>query len=425
VGEIVRQLRVFFVALTLIFACGPAVAAKYASIIVDTATGAVLHAQNPDERAYPASLTKMMTLYMVFEALKAKRVTMETPLPVSLNASRKPPSKLGLKKGQTILLRDAIRALITKSANDVATVVAEALGGSEPRFAHMMTTRARALGMGRTTFRNASGLPNKGQMSTVRDMARLGIALQRDFPQYYGLFATKEFEYKGRRFRNHNRLLTRYDGTDGIKTGYIRDSGFNIVVSVERKGRRLIGAVFGGKSAGRRDRHMAQLLSGAFKAIFDGDNPPVEPLPALIADKDDDPSGTTDEHEDERGEAIAAARPPRAATAGVAVAAVPAPPAAPEGSAENPTVEQWAVQVGAFNRYAPAHLAATRAARQVPALMNLQIVIVPGKSRSRPLYRARLVGLDEEKARAACRALLKRDFKCLPIKHETTRVITR
>jgi D-alanyl-D-alanine carboxypeptidase len=414
-GETLRQFRVFCMALILIFSAWPAAAAKYAAIVVDTATGAVLHAQNPDERAYPASLTKMMTLYMVFEHISAKKISMETMLPISARAARQPPSRLGLKKGQKISVRDAVHALITKSANDVAAVVAEALGGSETRFAYMMTLRARKLGMSRTTFRNASGLPHRGQTSTVRDMARLGIALQRDFPQYYALFATKSFEYKGRRYRNHNRLLGRYDGTDGIKTGYIRDSGFNIVVSVERKGRRLIGVVFGGKSAGRRDRQMARLLTDAFKSVFDGDSPPAEPLPALVADNDLDTAGATDEHDDDKGETVIAR----------ALAAVaPAPPAAPEGSAEVPTPEEWAVQVGAYNRYAPAHLAATGAARKVPSLLNTRVVIVPGKSRRRPLYRARLVGLDQKKAQEACRELRKQDFKCLAIKHETQRVAT-
>jgi len=208
----VRLIRVFFMALLLVSVGLPAFAAKYASIVVDTGTGAILHAENPDERAYPASLTKMMTLYLVFEALKAKTITMDKLLPVSAYAAGRPPSKLGLRKGQRISVRDAIGALITKSANDVASVVAEGLGGTEARFAHMMTVRARKLGMSRTTFRNASGLPNSKQTSTVRDMARLGIALQRDFPEYYGLFATKAYDYKGQSYRNHNRLLTAYDG---------------------------------------------------------------------------------------------------------------------------------------------------------------------------------------------------------------------
>jgi D-alanyl-D-alanine carboxypeptidase len=406
-------------ALLLISVGLPAFAAKYASIVVDTATGAILHAENPDERAYPASLTKMMTLYLVFEALKAKTITMDKLLPVSAYAASRPPSKLGLRKGQTISVRDAIGALITKSANDVASVVAEGLGGTEARFAHMMTVRARKLGMSRTTFRNASGLPNGKQTSTVRDMARLGIALQRDFPEYYGLFATKAYDYKGQSYRNHNRLLAAYEGTDGIKTGYIRASGFNIVVSVERKGRRLIGVMFGGKSSGRRDRQIAQLLTDAFDAVFDGDNPPVQQLPALIASDDDaDTRDVADEKtgtdEQEPGEMAVAS----------AVGDAPVGDAQ-EGSADAPTLDEWAVQVGAFNRYAPAHLAATRAARQLPVLVGLRVVVVPSKARRGNLYRARLVGLEREKARDACRELRARKFQCLAIKHETSLVATQ
>ncbi|MPY71965.1 MAG: D-alanyl-D-alanine carboxypeptidase [Alphaproteobacteria bacterium] len=407
-------------ALLLISVGLPALAAKYASIVVDTGTGAILHAENPDERAYPASLTKMMTLYLVFEALKAKAITMDKLLPVSAYAAGRPPSKLGLRKGQTISVRDAIGALITKSANDVASVVAEGLGGTEARFAHMMTVRARKLGMSRTTFRNASGLPNRHQTSTVRDMARLGIALQRDFPEYYGLFATKSYDYKGQSYRNHNRLLTAYEGTDGIKTGYIRASGFNIVVSVERKGRRLIGVMIGGKSSGRRDRQIAQLLTDAFAAVFDGDNPPVQQLPALIASDDDD-AGTKDMADDksgtdeqEPGETAVAS-----AVGDVAVGD------AQEGSADAPALDEWAVQVGAFNRYAPAHLAATRAARQLPVLIGLRVVVVPSKARRGSLYRARLVGLDREKARDACRELRERKFQCLAIKHESPLTATQ
>ena len=411
-GSAACRVCVIFVAwlLFLLSAGVPARAAINASIVVDTGTGAVLHAVNPDERAYPASLTKMMTLYLVFEALKSKRITMDQKLPVSATATRRPPSKLGLQKGDTITVRAAIADLVTKSANDVATVVAEALGETEPRFAHMMTVRARQLGMHRTTFRNASGLPNRGQVSTVRDMARLGIALQRDFPEYFRFFAMKDFEFDGRRYRNHNRLLTAFDGTDGIKTGYIRASGFNIVVSVERRGRRLIGVVFGGKSAGRRDRQMQRLLANAFDAILQGDSPPVVPLPALVADAAaEEQSGATDEHDEAGGETVVAAAAP----------VPPLKPEATEGSAEVPAAEEWAVQVGAFNRYAPAHLAATRAAREVPGLLNLRVVIVPSKSRRGRLYRARLVGLSQPEARSACRELRAKNFKCLAIKHET------
>ena len=227
--------------------------ARYASMVVDAESGQVLHAVNADTRNYPASLTKMMTLFLVFDALEKGTLRLDQPLPVSKRAAGMPPSKLGLKQGQTITVEDAILALVTKSANDVAVVIAEALGGQETTFAKMMTERAQELGMSRTTFRNASGLPNRGQKSTARDMVRLAQALMEDHDKYYHYFSTQSFTYQGRTYRNHNRLLKGYKGTDGIKTGYIRASGFNLVSSVERDGRRVIAVVFGGKTSRSRD----------------------------------------------------------------------------------------------------------------------------------------------------------------------------
>ena len=225
----------------------PAVA-KYASIVIDADTGAVLHEVNADTRNYPASLTKIMTLYMVFEALGDSRLKLDDKLQFSVRATRQPPSKLGLGPADTITVENAILALVTKSANDVAVVIAEALGVTEKRFARLMTNKALALGMSRTSFRNASGLPNKGQLSSARDMSILAQAMLRDFPELYGYFSTRRFTYRGATYRNHNKLLGKYDGMDGIKTGYIRASGYNLVASVEREGRRLIAVVFGGES---------------------------------------------------------------------------------------------------------------------------------------------------------------------------------
>jgi len=196
--------------------------ARYASIVVDADSGQVLHAVNADTRNYPASLTKMMTLYMLFEQLEKGAMTLDQALPVSKRAAGMPPSKLGLKQGGSIKVEDAILALTTKSANDVAVVVAEALGGTEINFAKLMTARAQEIGMTRSTFRNASGLPNRGQKSTARDMVRLAKALMEDFPQYYHYFSRTSFSYNGRTYRNHNRLLKSYNGTDGIKGKKIR-----------------------------------------------------------------------------------------------------------------------------------------------------------------------------------------------------------
>lgn len=246
---------------------GPAQAAKYASIVVDAETGEVLHARHSNTRRYPASLVKMMTLYMTFDALERGRLKMNQGLRVSRRAAGMPASKLGLRRGQVIRVKEAILALVTKSANDAAVVLAEAIGKTESQFAQKMTRKARQLGMKRTTFRNASGLPNRKQRSTARDMATLARALMNDFPQYYKFFKTKSFKYRGRVYRNHNRLLKTYAGADGIKTGYIRAAGYNLVASSIRNGRRVIAVVFGGKSARSRNRHTAQLLDKGFKQL--------------------------------------------------------------------------------------------------------------------------------------------------------------
>ena len=244
-----------------------ALAGKYASVVIDAESGKVLEAVNADARRYPASLTKIMTLYMVFDALEQKKITLNTRMRVSKRAQGATPSKLGLRAGQTIRVEDAILALVTKSANDVATVVAEHIGGTEVAFADLMNEKAKAIGMKRTTFRNASGLPNRRQLSTARDMAILGMRIRHDFPDMYSYFGNKSFTYKGRKYTNHNKLLHKMPGTDGIKTGYIRDSGFNLVASTVQDGHRLIGVVFGGRTGKTRDAHMVKLLSRGFAKV--------------------------------------------------------------------------------------------------------------------------------------------------------------
>lgn len=250
--------------LTVILAAPAEAAPKFSAIAVDARTGKILFAKNADAKRYPASLTKMMTLYLVFEDLKAKRISMSTPLRVSRYAASRPPSKLGFKPGKTIRVRDAIRALVTKSANDVATAIAENLGGTETGFARRMTRTAHRIGMTRSTFRNASGLPNRSQLTTARDMATLGLRLQRDFPRYYKFFAIKRFTYRGRRYGNHNRLLGRIQGVDGIKTGYTRASGFNLTSSARRGKKRIVAVVMGGRTGGSRNRYMAALIKRIF-----------------------------------------------------------------------------------------------------------------------------------------------------------------
>jgi D-alanyl-D-alanine carboxypeptidase len=240
---------------------------RYSAIVLDHRTGGILVAANADETRHPASLTKMMTLYLVFEALAERRLYLDSTVPISEEAASRPPSKLGIPAGGSVTVEQAILALVTKSANDIATALGELLGGSEERFGQVMTQRARSLGMTRTTFRNASGLPDWDQVTTARDMATLGRRLLLDFPDRYHYFGRTEAAFRGLRLRNHNRMLTSYEGVDGIKTGYIRASGFNIVTSANRDGRRVVGAVFGGASWVERDQHMTALLDQGFDRL--------------------------------------------------------------------------------------------------------------------------------------------------------------
>ncbi|MBU8543067.1 MULTISPECIES: D-alanyl-D-alanine carboxypeptidase family protein [Roseomonadaceae] len=240
---------------------------RYAAMVVDHRNGTILVSANADETRHPASLTKMMTLYMVFDALRDGRLSLGSAVPISEEAASRPPSKLGIPAGGSVTVEQGILSLVTKSANDVAAAFGELLGGSEERFAQMMTQRARELGMTRTTFRNASGLPDWDQVTTARDMVTLGRRLMLDFPDRYHYFGRTEAAFRGLRLRSHNRMLTSYEGVDGIKTGYIRASGFNIVTSANRDGRRVVGAVFGGSSWVERDQHMTALLDQGFDRL--------------------------------------------------------------------------------------------------------------------------------------------------------------
>ena len=233
----------------------------FSSIIVDANSGATLASTNPDASRHPASLTKIMTLYLLFERLDAGKMKLETELPVSEHAADQAPTKLGLRPGQTIRVEDAIKGLVTRSANDAAVVIAEALGGDEDNFAKIMTRKARMLGMGKTVYRNASGLPDDEQVTTARDQSTLGRAIQDRFPRYYRYFSTTSFTFRGHSISNHNHLLGAVEGVDGIKTGYTRASGFNLVTSMRRGNRHLVGVVMGGHSAGSRDTIMRSLLA--------------------------------------------------------------------------------------------------------------------------------------------------------------------
>ncbi len=238
---------------------------KYASLVMDADTGTIISQRYADSKRYPASLTKMMTLLMVFEALDRGDLKKNDRIYISKHAASMVPSKFYLKPGQYIKVEDAIYALVTKSANDVAVGIAEKIGGTESRFANLMTSRARSIGMKSTVFKNASGLPNSGQITTARDMATLARYILQRYPHYYRYFSTRNFNYNGKSYRNHNRLLDSYKGMDGFKTGYINASGFNLVASARQDNRRLIGVVFGGRSSATRNSHMAEILDQGFK----------------------------------------------------------------------------------------------------------------------------------------------------------------
>jgi D-alanyl-D-alanine carboxypeptidase len=319
---------------------------QFSSIIVDGNSGATLSANNPDGSRHPASLTKIMTLYLLFERLDAGKMKLDSEMQVSAHASEQAPTKLGLRPGQTITVEEAIKGLVTRSANDAAVVIAEAISGDEGDFATLMTRKARSLGMTRTVYRNASGLPDDDQVTTARDQSTLGRAIQDRFPRYYRFFSTTAFNYRGHSIRNHNKLLGSVEGVDGIKTGYTRASGFNLVTSMRRGNRHLVGVVMGGRSGGSRDAIMRNLLAenlekGASKrtvAAITERNPADANTDVADADAASRPTETA-----QVNGAIASAEPALAALPATrsvapakpslmaaAAAALPPPPAKPE-----------------------------------------------------------------------------------------------
>ncbi len=442
---------------------------KYASIVLDAESKQVISERYADKKLHPASLTKMMTVYMVFDALQRGEWSWQTRLYVSQHAQNQVPSKLGVRKGERITVEDAVKALIVKSANDVAVVVAENYAGSERAFATEMTRAAKRIGMSRTVFRNASGLHHAKQVSTARDMAVLGLALMEDFPQFYDYFSLTSFRYKGKRYRGHNALMKTYPGMDGLKTGYTRASGFNLVSSAKRNGKRLIGVVFGGKKSRSRNRHMAALLDQGFRLVGSGvymannriGTPPIpsaKPTQALtIAALDTNIDiGADDSMEDnsqivEQGSAsiprlavsdgwrVLRKEPIATDTVSVAykeesslsietqkkiVAAVKALKdkqavaelAMIETAAgfmlpdPKPAVDvsgDWGVQVGAFNSRIKSDQAIRQARSVVPHLLS-HAKGVNHQTRHKNgtyLYRARLTGLDKKYAQAVCEEL--------------------
>jgi D-alanyl-D-alanine carboxypeptidase len=296
---------------------------KAAAFVLDANTGAVLYNDDADERRHPASLTKMMTLYLAFETIEQGRMSMSSKVVMSEAAASAAPSKLGLEPGEDLTVREAILALITKSANDVASALAEKIGGNEANFVRLMNAKARELGMTKTNFENPSGLPDPAQVTSARDMVTLGLRLQDDFPQYYPMFATRSFKFSGKSHRNHNTLMNNFSGIDGIKTGYTRASGFNLVTSVKRSGRHVVAAVFGGSSAASRNAEMRRLLTRALTRAS-----PVKtrkPQPALIAKLKSEPK-RAERPAKAKPVAVAQAKPVELAPAPAPVKR-PAPPA--------------------------------------------------------------------------------------------------
>jgi len=372
---------------------------KYAAFVMDAKTGKVLFSRHADARRFPASLTKMMTLYIAFQELEAGRIRKNTRFRVSRLAARQQPSKLGLKAGQRISVEKLILSLVIKSANDASVVMAEGISGTQVRFARRMTTTARGIGMKRTTFKNANGLPNRKQRTTARDMSTLALRLMTDFPQYYPYFKKRSFTYAGRTYYSYNRLLRNFAGTDGIKTGYIRASGFNLTSSVRRNGKHLIGVVLGGRTGKWRDQHMRKILTRAFpkakasstlvakrrtrikpaalkKVVASINNRQRQKLTQLVAEN-----------------SLATAKKPdvefvQASSHGKDISSL------------------WQIQVGAFalRRMAKDRLDFILDKKFKP-LKNAKSNIVQAKKNGRDLYRVRFAGLDEDDAEAVCMSL--------------------
>ncbi|WP_229446963.1 D-alanyl-D-alanine carboxypeptidase family protein [Nitratireductor sp. B36] len=408
--------------------------AKYAGIVMDAKTGKVLYESNADAPRYPASLTKMMTAYMIFEALSTGRISKDTRIPVSRNAAAEPPTNIALRPGDSLTVDQAIRALVTRSANDAATAVAEFLGGSEAKFASMMTAKARQLGMSRTTFKNAHGLPNSQQKTTARDMAKLSIALREHYPQYYSYFQTKSFTYKKRRYGNHNRLLGRVKGVDGIKTGYTRASGFNLASSVQANGRSIVAVVMGGRTSRSRDAHMADLIERylnqgstgrdrmliakapggartALAAMIPGkqvplptERPEVETLTAYAPEQP------------VKAAAVVNASVPRPSAPVAAVDPMPTASTAPEAQGAG-SIGGWVIQVASMPSEDEALMYLAETEKKAGAVLASAVPITETFEKGGVTYhRARFVGFaSKSDAWGACASLKKKSISCYAV----------
>ncbi|MGX6647923.1 D-alanyl-D-alanine carboxypeptidase family protein [Maricaulaceae bacterium MS644] len=393
---------------------------RYAAFVADMDSGEVLHAVRDTAQRHPASLTKMMTLYMLFDAVERGELTLESPLAVSAEAASRPASKLGVRAGTTISVEDAIRALIIQSANDVAVVVAEALAADEAQFAAAMTARAAGLGLTATRFNNASGLPDAGQITTARDMARLAFALRRDFPQFFHYFSEIRFRWGASTHTTHNSLVGRVEGVTGLKTGYIRASGFNIAVTAERSGRPLVAVVMGGASSGARDAHARELIEAAYTAMEARDTGvrlaalniprlnPIREQETLTAELAGMIRPTA------MGSAGGGAPPARVAFAEDVAAAASSNDAAPIRLA---TAAGWSIQVGAYASEiaARARLDAVAQLGVSDLLQGASPFAQPLESGQSRLWRARYAGLSADTARAVCERLSRRGEPCFTV----------
>ncbi len=413
-----------------------------ASIVLDADTGRVLSEENADAVTYPASLTKMMTLYLTFEALNTGRLRLDQMLPVSLNAASKSPTKLGLRPGDSVAVQDLILGIVTRSANDAAAVLAEGIAGSEPAFAELMNRKAQQLGMRSTVYQNASGLPDPAQHTTARDTAQLALALYHDFPREYRYFSTREFYFRGTMIVGHDHLLDWYPGADGIKTGFIDASGFNLATSAVRDGHRLIGVVLGGHSGGSRDREMAALLDQGFAEI--GVAAPItvarrEPPPPPRALPSPLPLPVS------VSAALAAAAAPRSPApakpgllrkaaarlaahllpVGKAEAAVLPHPPRREPPHPAPAADRWGIQLGAFRAPTGAEKAARVAEGLSVAKGKPMQIVDPGKTAKTRFYRARLLDLTPQQAQSACAQLHRKKLECSVVTPSSLRVAAR
>lgn len=423
-----RSLIVLSLAAAIVVAdVGASLAAQYAAIVVDARTGKTLYSKDANARRYPASLTKMMTLYLTFEALAKGRISKNTPVVFSANAAAEPPTKLGVRKGGSVTVETAILSMVTKSANDSSTALGEMLGGSEENFARMMTAKARQLGMKGTVFRNANGLPNPGQFTTAHDMAVLGIALREHFPQYYGYFSQRSFRYGKRVINGHNRLLGRIRGVDGIKTGYTRASGYNLVSSVSDNGRRLVAVVMGGASGRSRDAKMASLIQtylpqavrrggGDLIAKNDSDAAPVKAIAAAMLPKRDAPTP------DPKPVVVASTE-----VADTSVSTDEAKAATVSAYAEASEVDplptasvssgSWVVQVASSPKRDEAKAFLEKASKQAPrVLADASGFTVAFEKGGVTYYRARFSGFGSQNAALnACKALKKKKIDCYAV----------